>query len=155
MKRSNSLLMKEFNEYAAQTPMNDEEHEALLTWVKEGHSVHENGSMASYEGGRPVDFLDVYREEEEVRKTLESLEGKEKEKYLRKLRGERNMEDLEEENNHYTFLVGVYEYVLRKYGLMKTAEDEIKAAQQRSEDFCRTVREANEGLKRPFSETRG
>src|SRR5699024_12501293 len=61
------LLKQELREYEKVTPMTEEEREALHEWVAAGNSVHENGSMASYESGRPVDFLDVYREEEEIR----------------------------------------------------------------------------------------
>ena len=38
--------------------------------------------MASYEDGRPIDFLDVYREEEEIRRTLDSMGYDEGSKYL-------------------------------------------------------------------------
>ena len=38
--------------------------------------------MASYEGGRPMDFLDVYRQEEEIRSALASMSYEEGSKYL-------------------------------------------------------------------------
>ena len=78
-KEKTQLLKQELREYEKTTPMTEEEKEALHEWVAAGNSVHENGSMASYEGGRPVDFLDVYREEEEIRRALDSMsydEGK-------------------------------------------------------------------------------
>lgn len=49
-----------------------------------GNSVHENGSMASYEDGRLMDFLDVYREEEESRSALASMSYEEGSRYLLK-----------------------------------------------------------------------
>ena len=152
MKKTNILLLKEFEEYVAKTPMNDDEFEALTKWVEAGNSVHENGSMASYEGGYPMDFLDVYREEEEIRQKLDSLEGKEREKFLRELRGEKNAEDLQEELDHCQNLLGVYEYVLRKHHLLQEAQDEAEAARLRSEEFVRACRESNADLEMPFEE---
>ena len=81
-KEKRQLLKQELREYEKVTPMTEEEREALHEWVAAGNSVHENGSMASYESGRPVDFLDVYREEEEIRRALESMSYDEGSKYL-------------------------------------------------------------------------
>ncbi len=146
------FLKKELKEYEAETFMTEDERSALHEWVDAGNRVHENGSMAYYEGGRPMDFLDVYREEEEIRKTLDRLEGKEREKYLRRLRGEMNAEDLREGLYHYSFVCDVYEYVLRKHGLLSEAKREIMAAKKRSEEFIRACEEANEGIEVTFSE---
>lgn len=157
MKKTNeyiTLLWKELEEYEKETPMTDEERSALRDWVKAGNSVHNNGSMFSGEGGYPVDFLDVYREEEYIRKRLDSLEGKEKEKYLRELMGEVNIEDLRERIDRYWFMIGVYEYVLRKHGLMAEAEAEIKGAERRSAEFVRLCEESNDGIEMPFDEGR-
>ena len=81
-KEKRQLLKQELREYEKVTPMTEEEREALHEWVAAGNSVHENGSMASYESGRPVDFLDVYREEEEIRRALDSMSYEEGSKYL-------------------------------------------------------------------------
>ena len=81
-KEKTQLLKQELREYEKATPMTEEEREALHEWVAAGNSVHENGSMASYEGGRPIDFLDVYREEEEIRRALDSMGYDEGSKYL-------------------------------------------------------------------------
>lgn len=146
------FLKKELKEYEAETFMTEDERSALHEWVNAGNSVHENGSMASYEGGRPMDFLDVYRDEEEIRKTLDRLEGKEREKYLRGLRGEKNAEDLSEELHNRSFICDVYEYVLRKHGLLSEAKEEILASEKRAEEFSRACVEANEGIEVPFLE---
>lgn len=61
-KEKRQFLKQELREYEKVTPMTGEEREALHEWVAAGNSVHENGSMVSYEGGRSVDFLEVYRE---------------------------------------------------------------------------------------------
>jgi hypothetical protein len=81
-KEKRQFLKKELREYEKTTPMTEEERKVLHEWVARGYSVHENGSMASYEGGRPMDFLDVYREEEEIRRHLSSMSYEEGSRYL-------------------------------------------------------------------------
>ena len=81
-KTTRELLNKELKEYEKTTPMTEEERAVLREWVRQGNSVHQNGSMACYEGGVPMDFLDVYREEEEIRKALDSMTYEEGSKYL-------------------------------------------------------------------------
>lgn len=81
-KEKRRFLKQELKEYEKTISMTEEERTALYEWVAAGNSVHENGSMASYEGGRPMDFLDVYREEEEIRSALASMSYEEGSKYL-------------------------------------------------------------------------
>lgn len=61
-KERKSYLRKELKEYEKATPMTDEERQAVREWVRAGNSVHENDMMACYEGGCPMDYLDVYRD---------------------------------------------------------------------------------------------
>ncbi len=81
-KERRRFLKQELKEYEKTTPMTDEERSVLHEWVRAGNSVHENAAMAVYEGGRPIDFLDVYREEEEIRRALASRTYEEGSKYL-------------------------------------------------------------------------
>ena len=81
-KEKRRFLKQELKEYEKTISMTEEERTALHEWVAAGNSVHENGSMASYEGGRPMDFLDVYRQEEEIRSALASMSYEEGSKYL-------------------------------------------------------------------------
>lgn len=81
-KEKRRFLKQELKEYEKTVSMTGEERAALHEWVAAGNSVHENGSMASYEGGRPMDFLDVYREEEEIRRALASMSYEEGSNYL-------------------------------------------------------------------------
>ena len=81
-KEKRRFLKQELKEYEKTTPMTEEEKAVLHEWVAAGNSVHANGSMASYEGGRPMDFLDVYREEEEIRRALSSRSYEEGSRYL-------------------------------------------------------------------------
>lgn len=86
-KEKRRFLKQELKEYEKTISMTGEERTALHEWVAAGNSVHENGSMAFYEGGRPMDFLDVYREEEEIRSALASMSYEEGSKYLLKVYG--------------------------------------------------------------------
>lgn len=81
-KEKKRFLESELREYERVTAMTEEERTVLREWVWEGHSVHENGAMAVHEGGRPVDFLDVYREEEQIRRALASMSYEEGSRYL-------------------------------------------------------------------------
>ena len=81
-KEKRRFLKQELKEYEKTTPMTEEEKAVLHESVAAGNSVHANGSMASYEGGRPMDFLDVYREEEEIRRALSSRSYEEGSRYL-------------------------------------------------------------------------
>ena len=81
-KEKRRFLKQELKEYEKVTPMTDEEKTVLHEWVRCGNSVHENASMAVYEGGRPLDFLDVYREEMKISRALESMSYEEGSKYL-------------------------------------------------------------------------
>ncbi len=76
------FLTQELKAYEKITPMTKDERAILHEWVRTGHSVHENDAMAVYEGGRPLDFLDVYREEGEIRQALASMTYAEGSKYL-------------------------------------------------------------------------
>ena len=81
-KEKKQFLKKELREYEKITPMTEDERKALHEWVAAGNSVHENGSMALYEGGRPMDFLDVYREEEDIRRATKGMTYEEETRYL-------------------------------------------------------------------------
>ena len=81
-KEKKKLLRQELKEYEKITPMTPEEKEVLHQWVNEGNSVHENDCMAFYDGGRPMDFLDVYREYEELRKATAGMTFEEETRYL-------------------------------------------------------------------------
>lgn len=81
-KERKHFLKQELKEYEKITPMTQKERAVLREWVKAGNSVHENGSFVCYEGGCPADFLDVYREEEEIRRALASRTYEEGSKYL-------------------------------------------------------------------------
>lgn len=77
------FLRKELKEYEKATPMTEEEREALYEWVRSGRSVHDNGNYACYEGGKPLDFLAVYREERDEFRRISAMGREDRKKYLR------------------------------------------------------------------------
>lgn len=135
------FLQEELNEYENHTPMNAEERKALHEWVAEGHSVHENTSMAEDGHGNSVDFIDVYREEQEIRDTLSTVTSEEQEEYLAELRGEVTLKSLQKQFDELWYKASVYVYVLRKHGLMKEAEDMIEEGKARSKAFDEAITE--------------
>ena len=80
-KERREFLKKELKEYEEITPMTKPERKALHEWVDAGYSVHENSACAVYEGGIPLDFLTVYRDEEEIRRATVGMSSEEARKY--------------------------------------------------------------------------
>lgn len=62
-----TLLEEQYKDYIKHTPMTKKEQRAVREWVKDGHSVYENSSGGWYDGGVPIPFLEVYRDEEYIR----------------------------------------------------------------------------------------
>ena len=62
--------------------MTDNEQAILCRWIQAGNGIHENDAMTVYEGSRPMDFLDVYRDEGEIRSAPNSMSYEEGSKYL-------------------------------------------------------------------------
>ena len=62
--------------------MTEEERRDLHEWVEAGYSVHENTCCAVGDGNRPIDFLDIYREEEALRKATAGMGSEEAKKYV-------------------------------------------------------------------------
>ncbi len=88
-----AVLNKELKEYEFVTEMTETERIELHKWVKTGHSVHENTAMAVYSDGYPMDFLDVYRDEEYIRQTTKDMSSEEQEKFALNYYGWTDYED--------------------------------------------------------------
>ena len=73
------------------------------------------------EKGEPLDFLDVYRIEEEIRQDLEKLSPAEQDKYIARLKGEYTVEILLEDIQALQFRLNAYERVLENYHLLDEA----------------------------------
>lgn len=71
------FLKQELKEYEKITPMTEEERQELHRWIEAGYSVHENTCCAVGDGNRPIDFLDIYREEEALRKVTAGMGSEE------------------------------------------------------------------------------
>ena len=80
-KEAQEILEKQYQEYIKNTPMTKKERRALREWVKDGNSVYENGSGAWADGGIPVEFLTIYRDEEYIRKKTKGMSSDEKRKF--------------------------------------------------------------------------
>lgn len=66
-KETRTFLEEQYKDYVKNTPMTKKEQRAVREWVKDGHSVYENSSSAWYDGGIPIEFLTIYRDEEYIR----------------------------------------------------------------------------------------
>ena len=71
------FLEAQYKEYIKKTPMTKKEQRALREWVKDGNSVYENDCGAWYDGGIPMEFLDVFREEEYIRQQTKGMDPEE------------------------------------------------------------------------------
>ena len=63
-------------------PKTEEERRELHKWIEAGYSVHENTCCAVGDGNSPIDFLDIYREEEALRKATAGMGNEEARKYV-------------------------------------------------------------------------
>lgn len=81
-KERKRFLKQELKEYEKITPMTEEERRELHKWIEAGYSVHENTCCAVGDGNRPIDFLDIYREEGALRKTTAGMGNEEARKYV-------------------------------------------------------------------------
>lgn len=81
-KERKRFLKQELKEYEKRTPMTEEERRELHEWVGAGYSVHENTCCAVGDGNRPINFLNIYREEEALRKATADMGSKEAKKYV-------------------------------------------------------------------------
>lgn len=75
------FLEKEYKEYVKKTPLTPDERKALREWVKEGYSVYENSSGAWYDGQVPMEFIEVYRDEQYIREQTKGMTPEEARKF--------------------------------------------------------------------------
>ena len=81
-KERKRFLKQELKEYEKITPMTEEERRELHEWINAGYSVHEITCCAVGDGNSPIDFLDIYREEEALRKATAGMGNEEARKYV-------------------------------------------------------------------------
>lgn len=83
------LHWDEYREYISKTPMSAYERRLLRKWVSDGHSVYENVESRYLPGPAypPMDFLDAYRFDRELREDMRGMTGDEKEAYLKSCMG--------------------------------------------------------------------
>lgn len=80
-KEHRELLEKQYKEYLKSTPMTKKEQRALREWVKDGHSVFENSCGAWADGGVPIEFLTVFRDDEYIRQHTKGMSPEESRKF--------------------------------------------------------------------------
>lgn len=73
-----------------------------------------------------MDFLDVYRYEEEIRRELKKLTPKEQENYIARLQGRDTLDTLREDMTELLFEMEAYRRILQKHGLLSEAETLMK-----------------------------
>lgn len=129
------FLQDELNTYEKTTQMNETERNALHEWVAAGNSVHENTCNAEDGHGNYIDFLDVYREEQDIRDTLSSMNAEEQEEYLAELRGEYTIKSLKKRLYELLYKTDVYENVLQRHNLIEEAETLIEEGYARARAF--------------------
>lgn len=59
-------LMLEYDRYAENTAMTDNEHQALCEWIAEGNSPYSNPSLIADERGMVMDFISGRRITEDM-----------------------------------------------------------------------------------------
>ena len=80
-------LEKEYQEYVKKTPMTPKERSAVREWVKAGNSVYTNDCDAWYDGGVPIEFLEVFRDDEYIREHTKGMTTEERQKFARNYYG--------------------------------------------------------------------
>ena len=75
------LLTTQYKKYIKETSMTKKEMRVLREWVKDGYSVYENTCGAWADGQVPVEFLTVYRDEENIRQHTKGMNPEETRKY--------------------------------------------------------------------------
>ena len=129
------FLQDELNTYEKTTQMTETERNALHEWVAAGNSVHENTCNAEDGHGNYIDFLDIYREEQDIRDTLSSMNAEEQEEYLAELRGEYTIKSLKKRLYELLYKTDVYENVLQRHNLIEEAETLIEEGYARARAF--------------------
>ncbi|MCD8300431.1 MAG: hypothetical protein LUC41_04570 [Clostridiales bacterium] len=147
-----AMVRKGLKEYEAATEMTGSEREALREWVEDGNSVHDIPFMAYTEWGTPMDFLDAYRNEEEIRRDLEKLDEHGCENHLARLRGEDTLDNLREDLDEALRKADVYYRVLIRHGLLAEAEYEMAAAKSAPPVMLPS---SEDGEELPFPEPEG
>lgn len=79
---------EQYNSYIRTYRTTPKERKLLRRWVASGHSVYENpGSRYICDQYPPLDYLDVYRQDQEIKAALEGKSPAEAELYLKEYMG--------------------------------------------------------------------
>ena len=86
---ANDLRWEEFRKYTEANAMSKYERRLLRDWVRSGHSVYEMVESRYLPGPSypPMDFLDAYRSDRELREAIKGMTRAEKDQFLKKCMG--------------------------------------------------------------------
>jgi hypothetical protein len=126
--------------------MTKPERRALHEWVSEGNSVHENPDMAVDDSGMPVDFLYMYREDQEIQKELSVLTDKEREMHIAQYKGGDTSDILSEQS----LKMQIYERVLREHHLLEEADQLIQESLEQGQKLNAEPKDLSDLDELPF-----
>lgn len=92
------VLTTQYKEHIKKTSMTQKEMRALREWVKDGHSVYENPDGAWADGQVPIEFLRVYRDDEDIRQYRKGMNPEETRKFAMDYYGWSDDEPIYQEN---------------------------------------------------------
>lgn len=84
-KMTTNCLWDEYKDYVEKYPLTGYERRRLRAWVKGGHSVYETVESSYLPGPAypPMDFIDAYRLDRELREAMKGMKRNEREQYLK------------------------------------------------------------------------
>ena len=74
-------LEKQYKEYIEKTTMTDKERNALKEWVMDGNSPYDNPMGLWKDSFHPVEFLEVYRDEEYIEEHTKGMAAEDRNRY--------------------------------------------------------------------------
>ena len=140
MTKKDKEIMKKIKTYEKTNPLTEDERQALYEWVKDGNDIFDNGSYACDEYGRPLEFIEDYRNWEWIREETKNMNERECENFIGRLVNRDTIDNLREDLNSALLKIESYEFILRKYGLLKEADEYIKLW---SEEKYRRIEDEN------------
>ena len=133
------FLLEELHEYEKHTEMSNDERKALHKWVMDGNIVHENSSLAEDGHGNYIDFIDVYRYEQEISERLSEMDEEDRTEYIAALQGEDTLKSLRGKYEELLYRAEVYERVLMRHHLIDEASRLMDEGRRISEEFAKSV----------------
>ena len=74
-------LEKQYKEYIGKTTLTEKERDALKEWVMDGNSPYDNPMGLWKDSFHPVEFLEVYRDEEYIEEHTKGMAAEDRNRY--------------------------------------------------------------------------